>query len=109
MNYEVLTISVFEKQSKKLKKKYVSLKEDLLKLVLLLKTNPEFGTSIGKNCFKIRLAITSKNKGKSGGARVVTNFVISDNKIYLLTIYDKSERDNITDAELDELLSSVPQ
>lgn len=73
-----------------------------------LKENPEQGTSIGKNCFKIRIAIASKGKGKSGGARVIANFVISDATVYLLSIYDKSEKENLTDKELVELLESVP-
>ena len=59
--------------------------------------------------YKIRLAIASKQKGKSGGARVITNFVIADATVYLLSIYDKSEKENLTDKELDELLKFVPE
>jgi hypothetical protein len=58
-----------------------------------LKKNPEQGTNLGNNCFKIRLSVASKGKGKSGGARVITNIVISDDTVYLLTIYDKSEKE----------------
>ncbi|WP_369818103.1 type II toxin-antitoxin system RelE/ParE family toxin [Pedobacter sp. R20-19] len=65
------------------------------------------GTPIGKNCFKIRIAITSKGKGKSGGARVITNFIITESTVYLLSIYDKSEQDNISDKELLELLKEI--
>jgi hypothetical protein len=74
-----------------------------------LKENPEQGTPLGHNCYKTRLAIASKGKGKSGGARVITNFVISDNTVFLLSIYDKSEKDNLTDKELKELLKEVPE
>jgi mRNA-degrading endonuclease RelE of RelBE toxin-antitoxin system len=69
MSYKVKSITVFEKQAKRLIKKYASLKKELLKLVQDLKENPVQGTSIGKNCFKIRIAIASKGKGKSGGSR----------------------------------------
>ena len=62
MSYSVKTIVVFEKQAKTLTKKYASLKNELLELVKELKENPEIGTNIGENCFKIRLAIASKTE-----------------------------------------------
>jgi mRNA-degrading endonuclease RelE of RelBE toxin-antitoxin system len=108
MSYKVKTIAVFEKQAKRLIKKYVSLKTELLQLVQELKENPEQGTAIGKSCFKIRIAIASKGKGKSGGARIIANIVITDATVYLLSIYDKSEKENLTDKELDELLEAIP-
>ena len=108
MSYKVKTIDVFEKQAKRLIKKYVSLKLELLRLVEELKENPEQGTAIGKSCFKIRIAIASKGKGKSGGARIITNIIIADSTVYLLSIYDKSEKENLTDKELNELLKAIP-
>ncbi len=72
-----------------------------------LKQNPQLGTSIGKNCYKIRLSISSKAKGKSGGARVITHTHIVGETIYLLSIYDKSEKDNLEDGEIDQLLSEI--
>ena len=74
-----------------------------------LKENPEHGTPIGKNCFKIRIAIASKGKGKSGGARVITYFVFTESTVFLISIYDKSEKENITDKDLDELLKHIPE
>lgn len=108
MDYNVKTTAVFEKQTKRLIKKYASLKKELLDLVQELKQNPQQGTAISKSCFKVRIAIASKGKGKSGGARVITNFVVTDSTVYLLSIYDKSEKDNLTDKELDELLKYIP-
>jgi len=108
MSYNIKTISVFEKQTKRLIKKYPSLKKDLYTLINSLKENPEQGKYLGKNCYKIRLAISSKGKGKSGGARVITNFVITENTVYLLSIYDKAEKENLTDKELQELLNFIP-
>jgi hypothetical protein len=69
-----------------------------------LEENPEQGTSLGGNCYKIRIAIASKGKGKSGGARVITNVFITEETVFLLSIFDKSEKDNLTDKELKELL-----
>jgi hypothetical protein len=107
MLYEVKTISVFERQFKKLAKKYRSLKTDLESLVADLEKEPSIGTPLGKNCFKVRLSITSKNKGKSGGARVITHFIVNESNVYLLSIYDKSNKSSITDKELAELLDDL--
>jgi hypothetical protein len=105
----VLSISPFDKQIKRLAKKYPSLKTEFANLINSLETDPHLGTPLGYNCFKIRISIASKGKGKSGGARVITNFVIMDETVYLLAIYDKSEKDTITDKELQILLKLVPQ
>lgn len=109
MSYSVKTLEVFEKQTKRLIKKYASLKNELLELVGQLKENPEIGTPIGSSCYKIRLSIASKGKGKSGGARVIINIVLTENNVYLLAIYDKSEKENLSPKELQELLKAVPE
>ena len=107
MSYKILTIPPFDKQLKRLAKKYPSLKNDFSTLLKNLETDPKQGTALGKNCFKIRLAIKSKGKGKSGGARVITNFAFFDETVFLLAIYDKSEKTSITDNELISLLGFV--
>lgn len=107
MNYKVLTIPPFDKQLKRLIKKYPSLREEYLCLVESLEVDPVQGTKLGNNCYKIRLSIASKGKGKGGGARVITNLMIEDATVYLLSIYDKSEKENLTDKELYELLKSL--
>ena len=107
MKYSVLTIPPFDKQLKRLAKKFPSLKAEFINLIEDLEENPKKGTSLGNNCFKIRLAITSKGRGKSGGARVITHFYIKNKTVFLLTIYDKSEQIDITDKELKELLLEI--
>ena len=109
MTYNIIAVPTFRKELKKLAKKYHSLKSDLRVLFETLETNPTQGTNLGNNCYKIRLAIASKGKGKSGGARLITNFVITDATVYLLTIYDKSDKENLTNKELNELLKYVPE
>ncbi|TAN15217.1 MAG: hypothetical protein EPN37_10135 [Chitinophagaceae bacterium] len=109
MSYKVKSIAVFERQAKRLNKKYPSLLKDLRQLISELKENPEKGTPLGRNCFKIRLAIKSKGKGKSGGARIITDVVIIEETVYLLSIYDKGEQANISDKELTELLKQIPE
>ena len=88
-------------------KKYPSLKQEYFELIELLEENPEQGVSLRDNCYKIRLSIASKNKGKSGGARVIINIVLVENNVYLLAIYDKSEKESLSDKELNELLKFI--
>lgn len=96
-----------KKQLKRLTKKFPSLKKEFAQLVILLKTNPQRGTAIGNNCYKIRLAIASKRKGKSGGARIITHVQITQTTIYLFSIYDKSEQSDIADGDLNEWVKMI--
>jgi mRNA-degrading endonuclease RelE of RelBE toxin-antitoxin system len=107
MSYNILLIPPFDRQLKRLCKKYPSLKKEYFDLIESLEQNPEQGTQLGNNCFKIRIAIASKGKGKSGGARVITNIVVAHQTVYLLSIYDKADKDNLTDKELLELLKFI--
>lgn len=107
MTFDVRTIAPFEKQAKRLKKKFPSLKNELIELINTLSSTPDTGTPLGNDCYKIRLAIASKGKGKSGGARVVTYVEISDTIVTLLYIYDKSEQSDISDKELLRLLEYI--
>lgn len=107
MSYKILTIAPFDKQFKRLAKKYPSLKQELIELATELKDTPTIGFALGNDCYKIRLAIASKGKGKSGGARVITYVAITDKEIFLLSIYDKSEQEDINDKELVRLLELV--
>ena len=108
MSYEVLTLPEFDKEAKRLSKKFPSFRNDLAALNNELSSNPFTGTPIGNNCYKIRLAIKSKGKGKSGGARVITNLIVIEKEVFLLSLYDKSEQENIGEKELKRLLSQIP-
>ena len=99
MNVSITTLDEFERQARRLSKKYKSLKDDLANLQKELLENPFQGDDLGGGVRKIRMAINSKGKGKSGGARVLTlNVLVSDDaNVTLLTIYDKNEIDNVSD------------
>jgi mRNA-degrading endonuclease RelE of RelBE toxin-antitoxin system len=107
MNCNILTIPEFDKNVKKLHKKYHHIETDLQKLVKELRENPKSGTPLTNNCYKIRIANSSVPTGKSGGFRVITYYVDSKNNIYLLTIYSKSESDTISDSNIIELLKQI--
>ena len=103
MNCNVRPGKKFLKEFKRLYKHYKSLKGDVDALVVSLKDQ---GADLGGGIRKVRMAITSKGKGKSGGARVITLTVlvsVTDLDVWLLTLYDKSERETITDSEIAEL------
>jgi mRNA-degrading endonuclease RelE of RelBE toxin-antitoxin system len=104
MNYKIIPTSQFEKELKRLFKKYPSIKSDLLELIAQLKVNPSLGTPLLKNCYKIRMAIKSKGKGKSSGSRVITHVRVLKEEVHMLTIYDKSEQSNISDSAINQLL-----
>jgi mRNA-degrading endonuclease RelE of RelBE toxin-antitoxin system len=107
MNYKVISIPFFDRQFKRLAKKFPSLKGDFQELVNSLVEDPIQGESIGKGSYKIRLSITSKGKGKSGGARVITYVLIQSEAVYLLSIYDKSEQSSISNDELKSLIKLI--
>ncbi|MCX8491352.1 MAG: type II toxin-antitoxin system RelE/ParE family toxin [Cyclobacteriaceae bacterium] len=108
MNFDVEVTFYFKKQAKRLAKKYPSLPNELSQLISSLEKSPSQGTMIGKGCYKIRLSIASKSKGKSGGGRVITHLQVSKNKVFFLSIYDKSEMESITSSDLSELLNLIP-
>ena len=100
MSFNIIATEPFARKLKKLAKKYRSLKEDLLPLLNELETNPTLGIPLGKDCYKIRLSISSKGKGKSGGARIMTYVRVINKSVFLIDIFDKSEQSNITEKEL---------
>jgi hypothetical protein len=104
MSFEVVTTEFFERNFKKLLKKYPSLKNDLRDVIIILRNTPTLGQALGKDCFKVRISIKSKGKGKSGGGRLITCFKVSGNSVFLIALYDKSEMESLADIELDELL-----
>lgn len=100
MSFRVVPTPLFERELKGLSKRYASIKKDLSGAIASLIVNPKLGESLGNNCYKVRMAITSKNKGKSGGARIITCLKIVEETIFLVSIYDKSDTDTITDQEI---------
>lgn len=104
MSYSVELSANFKKEAKRLSKKYPSLKTELAKLFAELEENPTLGTPLGNDIYKIRLAIASKNKGKSGGARVLSFVKVTQTTVLLFSIYSKGEIDNFSDKQILELI-----
>ena len=109
MKTEIISTPEFDKEYKRLKKKYRSLPEDLANLEQELIKNPNLGIDLGNNFRKVRMAIKTKNKGKSGGARVITYSLvvnIIDELIVLVTIYDKGEEQSISNAKIKQIIKN---
>lgn len=97
----------FKRELKNLSKRHRSIYDDFEQLLTSLADDPIQGTPIGQSCYKIRLQISSKGKGKSGGARVITYVHVIGDTVYLLSIYDKSEKENISESELKRRLQDL--
>ncbi|RYZ85181.1 MAG: hypothetical protein EOP04_16500 [Proteobacteria bacterium] len=109
MSYELKRLPTFDRQAKRLAKKYPSLKTDLRTLFDSLREDPTQGAALRKGCYKVRMAIASKKQGKSGGARVITFVKVTQEAVYLLAVYDKSEKENLDSGELDIYLDLIEE
>jgi mRNA-degrading endonuclease RelE of RelBE toxin-antitoxin system len=118
MNCKVIAIDDFFRDAKRLSKKYASLKTELKDLEAQLLENPRFGILIRPNTYKIRLAVKSKGRGKSGGMRIITHVIevevevsedekTQDFTVILVAIYDKSEIENLSDAYLKAVIDDI--
>ena len=99
-----------KRQFKRLAKKYHSLRTDYDDFLNDISDNPFLGDDLGGGVRKVRMAIASKGKGKSGGARILTLNLLIDTEsmeVTLLTIYDKGEISNVTDEDIKYLLSNL--
>ena len=103
----------FERGAKALRKRYPSFESDYDTFLNELEKNPYGGESLGHHTYKNRMAIASKGKGKSGGARVITYNLQQVNEeevlITLMSIYDKSDVENVSDAYLRSLVQQMEE
>lgn len=107
MSFAVDPTRRFLKELKQLHKRYASILDDVDELGDSLSQEPHQGVPLGRGCYKIRMAVRSKGKGKSGGARVITCVVVVRETVYLLSIYDKSEQESLSDSALKAMLEGL--
>ena len=105
MSCKIYTFPSFEREAKRLNKRYKSLKSDLKELMNELSSSPSLGADLGGGLRKVRMAIKSKGSGKSGGARIIT-VVLADieDGLGLVFIFDKSGGGTLKGKELTDLL-----
>lgn len=110
MKFEIIPTPDFEKSFKALAKKHRSLKQDIVEFTESLKANPFQGDELSPGIRKIRMAITSKGRGKSGGARVITYTVLAaeqEGDIYLIDIYDKADYSTVDVATIKNIITEL--
>jgi len=91
----VIPTDSFTKELRRIAKKHPGILSDIAKLSSTLKETPEMGTDLGQGVYKIRMAVSGTNKGKSGGARVITCVVLVHETVFLAEIYLKNENDTV--------------
>ena len=108
MNYKIETIPRFEKDVKKLRKKFPKIKKDLIDFISELEKNSQIGVDLGQNIYKARIQNSSIPTGKSGGFRIITYYKKEDT-LYLVTIYSKTDQDTFLTEKLKEIISQEIQ
>jgi mRNA-degrading endonuclease RelE of RelBE toxin-antitoxin system len=103
---EIKYSKTFKKEFKTLRKRFRKIDIDIKNLILELKNNPKIGTSLYSNLYKIRLQNSSIPIGKSGGFRVITYLVLND-IVYLVSIYSKTDKDNITENDINDIIKGL--
>lgn len=110
MKYEIKVIPPFEKAVRALAKKYHKIKQNIIEAVKEIEENPYHGVAIvgyEGHVWKLRVANTSSKRGKQGGFRIIYLLEESSACCYFLTIYSKTEKEDITKEEIDLLLQSM--
>lgn len=111
MSVDFKYLPEFERRAKILAKKHKSFIKDYDEFLNSLAKNPFQGTSLGMGVYKTRMAIASKGKGKSGGARVLTYNInkLDDDGIVitLLSIFDKGEMENVSDSYIKSIVKDA--
>lgn len=110
MNFEIILTPDFERSFKALAKRYRSLKQDILDFTKSLEENPLQGDELTPGIRKIRMAIKSKGRGKSEGARVITYTVFAteiDGRVYLIDIYDKADYSTVDVAVIQQMIKNM--
>lgn len=110
MNFDIIPTPDFERAFKALAKRHRSLKQDILDFTKSLQENPFQGDELSPGIRKIRMAIASKGRGKSGGARVITYTVLAaetEGKVYLIDIYDKADYSTVDVMVIQQMIKSM--
>ena len=103
--YTVVEQELYKKALKKLSKTYRNIDLDIKEFLKSINTKEDLGIELKSNVFKVRVANSDKNKGKSAGYRLISYLALVENELHLLYIYDKSKLVNVTEKEIDVLIT----
>jgi len=77
--------------------------DDLARVQMLLLARPDAGKIIPRSGGLRKLRVAAKGHGKRGGARMIYYWVVARDRILLLDIYAKNEREDLTADQLKQL------
>ncbi len=112
MTYNVRLTASFKRSVKKLKRRYPHIKDDVQEGVELLLQTPQLGVVVpgSGGIRKIRLPNRDAKRGKSGGYRLLYYLEDTESQaLYLLFVYSKSDRADVTRRELKQLLDEMSE
>jgi len=102
--FNIIEQRLYLKSIKKLSKKFKNISKDVNVFLDNIKTIDDLGVELKSNVYKVRIANSNKNRGKSSGYRLISYLKIVDNDLHLLYIYDKSLIENLTEKEIDNII-----
>ena len=110
--YSIIATKQFDKDIKTYKRKFKNVQEDVNEIVKELKEGNLVGDIVpnikmkddNNNVIKVRVANSDAHVGKSNGYRLIYYAEKSNGTVYLLTIYYKKEKNNISNKEIQELI-----
>lgn len=105
--FSVFESSAYQHSKKQLKKRFRLIDSDVTKFLHSLESVDDLGIALGDGIYKVRIANSDKNKGKSAGYRLITLLQVIESNIYLIYIYDKSDLENVTEKDLDEMIRGL--
>ncbi len=102
--YKVIEQKLYQKAFKKLSKRYKNIDNDVNNFLCSIERKNDLGIELKSNIFKVRIANSNKNRGKSASYRLISYISIVKNELHLLYIYDKSTLVNLSEKEIDEII-----
>jgi mRNA-degrading endonuclease RelE of RelBE toxin-antitoxin system len=107
----VIASPTFAHNIRTLIKKYRSILSDIQPVIVQLENGETLGdrvAGIGYPVFKLRIKNSDNQKGKSGGYRLIY-YLNTNDKILLLTLYSKSEQDDVVAGDLRDIIEEYEQ
>lgn len=105
--YKVYPTQNFIDEAVEIRKKYPNIKEDFVELRKQLQKDPQIGDPLGKGLHKIRMAITEKGDGKSGGARIIVLVKVEEKEVFVLSVFLKSQWDTAIISALEKRVENL--
>ena len=110
MNYSIILSSTFKRSIRRLKRRYPRVQDDMSEAITVLQKSPRLGVVIphSNGVRKMRVRNRDAQRGKSGGYRLIY-YVVDEpqERLTLLFAYSKSDRSDITQAELQTFLEEL--